>query len=236
MPWSSLKMPWKWCIVNMSVKTCSGFHICVDMSLARVREWLLPFRTFSSINPPSIKKAHASFSGILKTHDEHWTYAHTKGSKGKFNLLRWNAQALIFHTLLCVLQLWNVLRNACRMICCWYYFLQILLHSQGNMKSLSFLIHRFIQKWSVFYLMERLPSLSQKLFHPRKKPKAAKANRKPLLKPLVRFQLQHWKSNHVSPVYSVVQWCLIYQALLKAEACHGREMSRYLNLYTSCIS
>lgn len=117
-----------------------------------------------------------------------------------------------------------------------FNFLQILLHSQGNMKSLSYLIHRFIQKWSVFYLMERLPSLSKKVFHPRKKSNAAKANCKSPLKALLGFQLWCWKSNHWSPVYVVVQRCLIYQALLKAEVCHGREMSRYLNLYTSCIS
>lgn len=91
--WNSLKMLLKWYIVGMSIKTCSGAPSRGAMSLARVREWLLPSRKVPGIKSPYIKKAHASF---LQMQHVHCPYAHSKGSKVKSSLLSWNAQAVIF--------------------------------------------------------------------------------------------------------------------------------------------
>lgn len=77
--WNSLKMLWLWYIVGMSVKTRSGAPSRGAMSLASVREWLFPSRKVPILNAPYIKKAHASFSGVLKMQHVHCTYAHRKG-------------------------------------------------------------------------------------------------------------------------------------------------------------
>lgn len=178
------------------------------MSLTRDRDWLLPFRTSSSINHPYIKKHMLHSLVCWKPMMNIASMLTLKAQKENPIFLSWSAQAVIFpYFSVCAPALEcseECLSNDLLWILFFFNFLQILLHSQGNMKSLSYLIHRFIQKWSVFYLVERLPSLSKKLFHPRKKLNAANTNCKPPFKPLVRFQLQHWKSNHVSPVYSGV--------------------------------